>query len=216
MQVASQNTTPEDWTVPSDVTVMNVCDPSGMLPTTDCPNLVSEVFLNGNEPVQPDTMYRKFSINRETGLLATVFTLPQLIEDRVYLVVPPDARSWAEGAGLAIPPTAYDVIQQPRVNPNVNIIAPSLFSEVSGDVQITGTAAGDDFVSYTMSVGQGLNPQRWIQVGEGNQPVTEGLLSTWNTKGLSGLYAIQLQVVRTDQKVDTAIIQVTVNAQETP
>jgi hypothetical protein len=27
----------------------------------------------GNEPVQADNMYRKFAINRETGLLATVF-----------------------------------------------------------------------------------------------------------------------------------------------
>ena len=41
-----------------------------MLPTTDCPNLVSEVFLNGNEPIQPDNMYRRYAINRETGLLA--------------------------------------------------------------------------------------------------------------------------------------------------
>ncbi len=99
MQIASQNLPPEGWAVPADVSVINVCDPSGMLPTANCPNLVSEVFLNGNEPVQADNMYRKFSINRETGLLATVFTLPQLIEERVYLVVPSDARSWAEGAG---------------------------------------------------------------------------------------------------------------------
>jgi membrane peptidoglycan carboxypeptidase len=210
MQVASQNVQLDNWTVPTDVTVMNVCDPSGMLPTADCPNLVSEVFLNGNEPVQPDSMYRKFSINRETGLLATVFTLPQLIEDRVYLVVPSDARSWAEGAGLAIPPTSYDVIQQPRPNQNVTITSPALFSEVSGDIQIQGTAAGEDFVSYHVLIGQGLNPQQWIQVGEGSQPVTDGLLATWNTKGLNGLYAVQLQVVRSDQKVDTAIIQVTV------
>lgn len=216
MQIASQNAPPEGWAVPGDVTVMNVCDPSGMLPTADCPNLVSEVFLNGNEPVQPDNMYRKFSINRETGLLATVFTLPQLIEDRVYLVVPQDARAWAEGAGLEIPPSAYDVIQQPRLNQNVNITSPALFSEVSGDVQIRGTAAGDNFVSYSVSVGQGLNPQQWIQIGARNQPVTDGLLATWNTKGLSGLYALQLQVVRTDQKVDTAIIQVTVNAKAIP
>jgi hypothetical protein len=59
-------------------------------------------------------------------------------------------------------------------------------------------------------VGQGLNPQEWIQVTEGNEPVTNGLLAEWDTKGLSGLYAVQLQVVRTDQKVDNAIIQVTV------
>jgi membrane peptidoglycan carboxypeptidase len=212
MQIASQSVPPDGWTVPPGVSVMNVCDPSGMLPTADCPNLVSEVFLNGNEPVQPDTMYRKFSINRETGLLATVFTLPQLIEERVYLVVPTDARSWAESAGLEIPPSSYDVIQPPRFDENVNIISPDLFSEVDGTVQIEGTAAGEDFVAYRVLIGQGLNPQEWIQVKEGTAPVTNGLLAEWNTNNLSGLYAVQLQVVRSDQKVDTAIIQVTVGS----
>jgi hypothetical protein len=133
-----------------------------------------------------------------------------LIEDRVYFVVPSEARSWAEGAGLAIPPANYDVIQAPQTTPNVNITSPDLFSEVGGDVQIKGTAAGEGFASYRVLVGQGLNPQEWIQVAEGNQPVTNSLLATWNTNGLSGLYAVQLQVLKSDQKVDTAIIQVTV------
>jgi len=210
MQIASQNLPLDGWAVPPDVSVINVCDPSGMLPTANCPNLVSEVFLNGNEPIQPDNMYRKYAINRETGLLATVFTLPQLIEERVYLVVPADARSWAESAGLEIPPATYDVIQAPQVNQDVNITSPELFSEVSGEVQIRGTAAGDDFVSYRVLVGQGLNPQQWIQIAEGNESVTNGLLAEWNTSDSSGLYAVQLQVVRNDQKVDTAIIQITV------
>ena len=211
MQIASQDLPPAGWAAPADVSVINVCDPSGMLPTTDCPNLVSEVFLNGNEPIQADTMYRKYAVNRETGLLATVFTLPQLIEERVYLVVPSDARSWAEGTGLEIPPANYDVIQPPRFDENVNITAPELFSEVNGNVQIEGTAAGDGFISYRVLVGQGLNPQAWIQVAEGNEPVMNDVLAEWNTGGLSGLYAVQLQVVRSDQRVDTAIIQVTVS-----
>ena len=210
MQVATQDLPLESWAKPEDVSVVNVCDPSGMLPTADCPVLVSEVFLNGNEPVQADTMYRRFAINRETGLLATVFTLPQLIEERVYLVVPADARAWAEGAGLAIPPSNYDVIQPPQTDPDVNIASPALFAEVSGNVKITGTAAGDDFSSYRVLVGQGLNPREWIQVAEGSAPVTNDLLAAWDTQGLSGLYAIQLQVVRSDQRVDTAIIQVTI------
>ncbi len=214
MQIASQNLSPEGWAAPEDVSIINVCDPSGMLPTTDCPNLVSEVFLNGNEPIQVDTMYRRYAVNRETGLLATVFTLPHLIEERVYLVVPPDARSWAEGTGLEIPPSDYDVIQPPPLDENVNITAPDLFSEVGGDVQIEGTAAGDGFVSYRVLVGQGLNPQEWIQVAESNEPVTADVLAAWNTNGLSGLYAIQLQVVRNDQRVDTAIIQITVKGEE--
>lgn len=211
MQVASQNIPPDGWSVPADVSVINVCDPSGMLPTAECPTLVSEVFLNGNEPVQADNMYRKYSVNRETGLLATIFTLPQLIEERVYLVVPGDARTWAEGAGLEIPPANYDVIQSPQFDENVDISAPDLFSEVSGEVQIEGSAAGEEFVSYRVLVGQGLNPQEWIQVAEGNEPVTNDVLAEWNTDGLSGLYAVQLQVVRSDQRVDTAIIQVTVS-----
>jgi membrane peptidoglycan carboxypeptidase len=210
MQIASENLPVEGWSLPADVSVINVCDPSGMLPTADCPNLVSEVFLNGNEPIQEDSMYRRYAVNRETGLLATVFTLPQLIEERVYLVVPPDARSWADAAGLEVPPTSYDVIQSPLVNENVSITSPALFSEVSGNVQIDGTAAGDGFVSYRLLVGQGLNPQEWIQVAEGHTPVMESVLAEWNTSGLSGLYAIQLQVLRSDQRVDTAIIQVTV------
>ena len=77
-------------------------------------------------------------------------------------------------------------------------------------MNITGTAAGDDFVSYRVLVGQGLNPQEWIQVAESNVPVTNDGLAKWDTNGLSGLYAVQLQVVRTDQRVEMAIIQVTV------
>jgi len=210
MRIASQDFPPEGWPVPADVSVINVCDPSGMLPTANCPNLVSEVFLNGNEPLQADNMYRKYAVNRETDYLATVFTLPQLIEERVYFVVPSDARSWAESAGLEIPPATYDVIQSPQGNPDVNITSPELFTEVNGEVRITGTAAGEDFVSYRLLVGEGLNPQEWIQVAEGNEPVSKGLLAEWNTSDLSGLYAVQLQVVRSDQRVDTAIIQVTV------
>lgn len=211
MQVASQNLPREDWSLPAEVSVINVCDPSGMLPTPDCPNVVNEVFLSGNEPIQPDNMYRKYAINRETGLLATVFTLPQLVEERVYLVVPSDARSWAESAGLGIPPSTYDVIQAPQLNPDVSISSPELFSEVNGSVRVTGTAAGADFASYRVLIGQGLNPQEWIQVGEGTAPITNDLLAEWDTNGLSGLYAVQLQVIRTDQRVDTAIIQVTVS-----
>jgi hypothetical protein len=77
-------------------------------------------------------------------------------------------------------------------------------------LKITGTATGADFVSYRVLAGQGLNPQEWIEVGQGSEPVANDVLAEWDTSGLSGLYAVQLQVVRSDQRVDTAIIQVTV------
>ena len=211
MAYASRNSTNDGWTMPPGVSQITVCNPSGMLPTRECPNLVPEVFLNGSEPVQPDTLYREFAVNRETGLLATVFTPPELVDVRVYLAVPEQARGWAEGAGLDIPPASYDAIQAPRVNPDASITAPGMFAEVSGVVSIQGTAAGEGFSLYRVQVGKGLNPQEWVKVGgDATMPVEEGLLAEWNTEGLSGLYAVQLQVVRDDQRVETAVIQVTV------
>ncbi len=210
MQLGTQNFTPDGWAVPPGVTVMNVCDPSGMLPTPDCPNVVSEVFANGNEPVQTDNLYRKYSVNRETGFLATVFTPPQLVEERVYLIVPPEARDWARSAGLQVPPNAFDAIQSSPRNPDVYISAPAMFDELTGTDKIVGTASGADFLSYRILVGQGLNPQKWIQVGEGQTAVVDGFLAEWDTSKLSGLYAVQLQVVRSDQRVDSGVIQVTV------
>jgi membrane peptidoglycan carboxypeptidase len=211
MQTASASKPNDGWSAPQGITPITVCDPSGMLPTRECPNLVTEIFLNGSEPTQADTLFREYSINRETGLLATVFTPPELVDTRVYMIFPDEAREWALSEGLSIPPTSYDAIQSPPINPIANITAPQLFADVDGKVLILGAATGDDFMYYRVQVGKGLNPQEWIQLGEDNYTrVDGGLLAEWDTTGLSGLYAVQLIVVRTDQVVDSAVIQVTV------
>jgi hypothetical protein len=106
---------------------------------------------------------------------------------------------------------SYDAIQAGQINPDVNITAPAMFSELSGQVQFKGTASGADFDHYRILVGQGLNPKEWIQVGnDSTTPIENGTLATWDTSSLNGLYAVQLQVIRTDQRVDTAVTQVTI------
>ena len=62
--------------------------------------MVNEIFLEGRQPVQADTLFQIFQVNAETGLLATVFTPPELVEKRTYMVVPPEARLWAKAAGI--------------------------------------------------------------------------------------------------------------------
>ena len=210
IQTASLSLAPDDWTRPAGVTEMDVCDPSGLLPTNDCPAIVREIFLNGFEPTQGDTLFRSYAVNRETNLLATVFTPPELVEQRVFMAVPQEARVWAASAGIPVAPEAYDAIQLQVVNPNVNITSPLMFADVNGRIEITGTAAGEGFQYYKIQVGQGLNPSAWIQIGGTITPVENSLLIEWDTTGLSGLYAIQLVVVYEDQRVETAIIQVTV------
>jgi membrane carboxypeptidase/penicillin-binding protein len=215
IQYASRELPPGEWETPPGISVMDVCDPSGLLPTEECPSVVSEVFLNGNEPLQQDMMYREIQINRETGRLATIFTPPELIENRVFLVVPPEAATWAAESGLPTPPDAYDLIFAPQAqSDNVRITQPAMFGYVRGVVLVRGTASGVDFDFFRLQYGQGLNPTNWIQLGEEtDRAVRNGLLGRWDTSGLSGLYAMKLQVVQADQRVETAVIQVTVDNQ---
>ncbi len=199
------------WEVPPGISTVEVCDPSGFLPTAACPVRTSEIFLAGNEPTGADTLYRTFQINRETGLLATVFTPPEMVDSRTFLVLPADAQAWGRQAGLPLPPTAYDRIQPPAPLKDVRITSPALFSTVAGKLNLTGTAAGTNFSSYRVQAGEGLNPQAWLNIGQGESPVQDGLLATWDTQGRNGLFALRLQVVRSDNTVETAILQVTVD-----
>ncbi|KAA3644640.1 MAG: hypothetical protein DWQ07_14590 [Chloroflexi bacterium] len=215
MQYSHRDIPVQQWSIPAGVNTIDVCYPSGQLPTTDCPEIVSEIFISSNEPVQLDPLYRSFQINRQTGRLATVFTPPEFVEDQVYLVVPPEASEWARSAGLPIPPEDYDpVFAGADSSPEVSLLAPQVFDYVSGQVAILGSAGGENFNFYRVQVGEGLNPRQWLQVGEDTRlPVSNGELVVWDTTGFDGLYALRLVVVRQDQSIETAITQITVDNQ---
>ncbi|MFN2143836.1 MAG: Ig-like domain-containing protein, partial [Anaerolineales bacterium] len=215
MKTASQGTPIHDWAEPIGIVHKVVCDPSGMLPTEECPSTANEVFITGSEPLQADNLYQSFVINTQTNRLATIYTPSEFLEERVYLVVPPEAAAWAEQEGLALPPDTYDVVFNPGPpSDTASITAPEIFSYVSGIVEVRGNAGGENFDRYRVRIGEGLNPRQWLQIGEDSQrPVKDGLLAEWDTSGLNGLYALQIQVVAENQSIETASIQVTVDNQ---
>ena len=212
MQYAVRDLPSASWDMPSGIVTMAVCDPSGMLPTQACPNVVNEIFLDGRQPVQNDTLFQTFQVNTETGLLATVFTPPELVQKRNFMVVPPEARPWAKNAGIPAPPTAYDTFQEPAVQPDVHISSPEMFADERAKLEIHGSAAGVNFAWYRLEYGQGLYPSGWVQIGsDSHTEVTDGLLGEWDTTSLNGLYSLRLMVVRSDQRVDQAVLQVTLD-----
>jgi len=212
-QYSNQSLPYEAFTPPEGISFSQVCDPSGLLPTAACPNVVDEVFLSGNEPVQIDTLYHLVSINRLNGLLATIFTPPDLIEQRSFISIPPEARIWALNSGLETPPNIYDNLPL-QINKwhDAQIANPRMLDHVSGIVKITGKATGADFANYQIQYGAGPAPTRWFQVGENSStPVTGGLLANWDTQGLDGLYALQLLLVRQDKSAERSTVFVTVD-----
>ena len=210
MKSANREVPADNWSLPTGMLKLKVCDPSGLLPTAACPSIVEEIFIEGFQPTQADTLFRSYEINRETGLLATVFTPEQLVEKQVFMQVPPEAQAWARSINLPVPPTQYDNIQPPRPNPDVTLTFPIMFSELGGFLTITGSATGDNFSYYRLQYGQGLNPETWTQIGsDTSTPVSEGRLGEWDTIGLQGLYSLQLIVIHEDRSLQTSTVQIT-------
>ncbi len=94
--------------VPDGLVRAEVCATSGLLPTPYCPETVWEWFIEGTAPTEYDTFYQPFEINRCAGReqLADADTPPECREERVYLVLPPEAHDWAQRHGIAQPPNA--------------------------------------------------------------------------------------------------------------
>ncbi|GAB4409781.1 MAG: PBP1A family penicillin-binding protein [Anaerolineae bacterium] len=100
--------------VPGGVVRAEICATSGLLPTPYCPHTRWEWFIEGTVPTQPDNLYQPFVIDRRTGLLADATTPPEEREERVYLVLPPEAREWALRQGIPQPPLDAHLVGAPQ------------------------------------------------------------------------------------------------------
>ena len=81
-------------------------------------------------------------------------------------------------------------------HPGVNLTSPGVNAQVSGVVQVTGTAAIDRFQFYKMELGVGSNPGEWSFLFSGETAVNNGLLGQWDTHPLpAGVYTLRLVVV---------------------
>ncbi len=201
------------WQIPEGMITLDVCYPSGMLPTENCPRAVREIFIQGNEPQQVDSLYQVLDVNRETGLLASVFTPSEQIEERVYLTIPPEAADWAEQAGLSTPPDVYDLEYLDSQQDGFIISYPDNFSFVHGQVSILGSIPGDEFVSSRLQFGKGMNPTSWLQIGSDILAPGDSIrLGLWDTEDLEdGLYALQLVLVQEQQQVEKTSLVVSVD-----
>lgn len=213
VRFASAELPPQGWKVPLGLAEIEVCDPSGLLPTQYCPQVVREMFIFGTEPTHYDNLYKPFRINRETGKLATLLTPLQSVEERVYFIPPSEADEWANAEGIERPPQEYDTLSSDRVEiPGVRIMSPAAFAILAENIEILGEATVEGFDYFRLQYGQGLNPTRWIQIGADQQrPVVGGRLGTWLTEGLNGLYTVQLLVVLNDGQVRTTATPVTLD-----
>lgn len=200
----------KSWEVPAGLTSLIVCVPSGQLPDDDCPATRRELFIRGSEPTERDTLFERLAINSLNGTLATVFTPEEFVEERVFMMVPPEAETLALAAGIDLPPEDFDAVPVlDLLSAPVAVLQPAPFTAVSGMVDIIGKL-GEGAVSYDIQVGQGLRPSEWLLLTEGSAEDVSSELAHWDTSGLSGVWAIQLQVWDEDGNLQRAYTIVTI------
>ena len=123
----------KEFTRPEGISDVSVCLVDGLLANEVCPSR-SEIFLPGTAPTRSSTLAQKFPLNRETGKLALPGTPPEMVEEKIMYVFPPQAADWYAGlteeerAAYPLAPVDYDT----RFGGTV----------ASGDVAITFPAAG--------------------------------------------------------------------------
>ncbi len=163
-------------------------------------------------------MTREAAINRQTGRLATIFTPPQLIERRTYVVYPPEAAAWAKEAGIEPPPSEYDTIRRIPTRDGGAELTVEPWSVISGQWPMAGSAGGEGFSYYRLAYFPGLLPEAMqTLVARGETPVESAELGVWDTTLVEdGLYTLLLTVVREDGTFDEVAVPVTVENNRPP
>lgn len=211
MEYIHRNLPVTEFVEPPDITRIPVCLASGLLPTKECPQVVREVFKKGNEPTQPDNIWKPFRIFVPNGKLATAFNPPDQVTTVVYPIYPPQAADWVKENSIPQPPTEFDTTYaSSAANGDLAIFSPANYSSVKGAVEVRGNAKMGDMREWRLNVGAGLDPAEWLTIGQGGGGIDNGVLATWQT-GESGLYTLQLVGIQNDGTTQTATAQVTVD-----
>jgi penicillin-binding protein 1C len=202
----------QEFVRPPGIKDVVVCSVSGKLPTEHCPNAVREIFIEGNEPTTYCDVHQAFRVNRETGRLATVYTPPELVDEVVYEIYPPDAADWVRENNIPQPPAQYDTYGPSPMSGPVVIVNPPPYAYVKGILPIIGNAKAGDFAFYRLEYGPGLNPDGWSLIGgDHHNQVDNGPLEFWDVTGLDGFYTLRLTVVEHNQQIHEYATQVTVD-----
>lgn len=196
MEQAHRGRPVSGWEIPSDVSQVRICLPSGKLPTKACQETMTDVFLRGNEPYEYDEFYVEVPINRQNRLLATRYTPPEDVVNEVFLNLPAEAADWAAANSIEPLPTVYDPIRTKTQNKYIQIESPQEFQAFTGNEQIdiiVRLTLDKTPESMQVSVGAGMYPVQWTEIcSETALENGQWLLCSFDSSELEpGLYSLR-------------------------
>jgi len=227
MQAALEGVPDRGFERPEGVVTATVCVPSGKLPSKYCGKTTQDIFAADSLPKEEDNWWQPIKVDSRNGLLATSRTPSKYVEERVFIVLPPEiqgvsraqAEEWAQALGVALAPTEEsplgpDTTQQ---QPGASIDWPPSDATVRGLIAIEGSADTAGFRSYRLEYGEGSRPQRWTVIKRSTEPVIDGTLGLLDTSELEpGVYTIRLVVQDQERGFLSDTVTVGVRSMATP
>lgn len=104
MLAATERSTRTGFSRPAGIIDREICRLSGKLPTDLCIDRITEHFIAGTEPRDPDDIYVEKKIDSRNGLLAGESCPPAFVRSERFTSFPPELKKWARESGWKEPP----------------------------------------------------------------------------------------------------------------
>ena len=227
MQAALEGVPDSGFVRPDGVVTATICVPSGKLPSKHCGKTTQDIFAAESLPKEEDDWWQPIKVDSRNGLLATSRTPRQYVEERVFIVLPPElegvsrqqAEEWAKALGVPLAPSKESPLgpEASQEAPGVSIDWPPADATVRGVIAIEGSADTPGFRSYRLDYGEGSSPQHWTAIKRSAVPVTDNVLGLLDTSELEpGIYTIRLAVDDQVRRLLIATVSVRVGSLLTP
>jgi len=220
MESALANVPPRPFPRPNDIVEREVCVPSGLLPTPECPKKTVDLFSPENDPLPAkkyDDIYTRVEVCKVNGKLAFDLVPANARESKVVARFPRQYAEWASKNGYPVAPTVRcdDVYRGVKT---AEITAPGPEAPGLGQVQVVGSAKLDDFHHLDLDIGAGAEPTSWSTLTNGQTEGVDGaLLGVLDTSGMApGRYTLRLSVVDRFGNAIQRLSPVTVGAAASP
>jgi len=98
---------PKVFSRPAGLVDVEICALSGLLPDGLCPDLITEKFIAGTQPLEISRLHRKINIDTHNQLLASDICPAKYVTQKIFINYPPEVYSWAKENNQPIIPNEF-------------------------------------------------------------------------------------------------------------